>query len=203
MNLLLLGATGTAGSALTEKLLKDTDCMLTLFARHADRAGIRDSRATVVNGDAMDLDELRKVLPGHDVVFCAISGNQLPTVAQNLVAAMDELGMNRLIFMGAVGIYNEILPQIGGEYNVDNEPEQIPNREAVDVIEASDLNYTILRPGFLRSGDENDFVLTVKGEPARGYITTIPSVVKLAVRLIQDETLYARESVSVTQDMAQ
>lgn len=34
-NILLLGATGTAGSALTKKLLSDTDCRLTLFSRHA------------------------------------------------------------------------------------------------------------------------------------------------------------------------
>ena len=36
---------------------------------------------------------------------------------------------------------------------------------------------------------------------AKGYVTTIPSVIKLAVSLIHDETLYARESVSITKDM--
>lgn len=41
-------------------------------------------------------------------------------------------------------------------------------------MEASDLNYTVLRPGYLKEGEENDFVLSVKGEPAKGYITTIP-----------------------------
>lgn len=32
---LLLGATGTAGIAVAERLLSDTDCHVTLFARHA------------------------------------------------------------------------------------------------------------------------------------------------------------------------
>lgn len=33
--ILLLGATGTAGSAITKKLLSDTAYHITLFARHA------------------------------------------------------------------------------------------------------------------------------------------------------------------------
>ena len=111
--------------------------------------------------------------------------------------------MKRLIFMGAVGIYNEIPDEMDGEDNLDNEPAQLPNRQAVDIVEASDLNYTVLRPGYLKEGEENDFVLSVKGEPAKGYITTIPSLVKLAVQLISDENLYARESVSITRDATQ
>ena len=35
---------------------------------------------------------------------------------------MTEKGVKRLIFMGAVGIYNEIPDDIDGEDNLDNEP---------------------------------------------------------------------------------
>ena len=184
-------------SAITEKLLADTDCRLTLFARHANDAGMFDPRISVVNGDAADAEDLAKVLSGHDVVYCAISGDQLPVIAQNVVDQMAKLDMRRLIFMGAVGIYNEIPDEIDGQDNVNNNPSQIPNRQAVDIIEASDLNYTIVRPGYLRDGAADDFSLTVKGEPAQGYITTIPSVAKLAMRLIEDDGLYVRESVGI------
>ena len=201
-NILLLGATGTAGSALTKKLLSDTDCHLTLFARHAKDVYDNTDRVAVVNGDAENPEELKAVMPAQDVVYCAISGDALPKVAENIVAAMTESGVKRLIFMGAVGIYNEIPDEIDGEDNLDNEPAQIPNRKAVDVVEASDLNYTVLRPGYLGEGSEDDFVLTVKGEAARGYTTPIPALVKFAVRLIQDDRLYSRESVSITRDAA-
>lgn len=201
-HILLLGATGTAGSAMTEKIVSDTDYHVTLFARHAADKFSDSSRTTVVNGDAENIEDLKKAMQGQDVVYCAISGEALPQIAKNIVAAMDECGVNRLIFMGAVGIYNEIPDEIDGEDNLDNEPAQLPNRQAVDIVEASDLNYTVLRPGYLREGEENDFVLSVKGEPAKGYITTILSLVKLAVQLIADETLYARESVSITRDAA-
>lgn len=199
-NVLLLGATGTAGSALTKKLLTDTDCHLTLFARHAKDKYAETDRITVVNGDAENLNELKAIMPGQDVIYCAVSGDALSKVAENIVAAMMESSVNRLIFMGAVGIYNEIRDEIDGEDNLDNEPAQIPNCKAVDVVEASSLNYTVLRPGYLGEGDENDFVLTIKGEAAKGYTTPIPALVKFAVQLIMDDRLYSRESVSITHD---
>ena len=199
-NVLLLGATGTAGSALTKKLLADTDCHLTLFARHAGEVYADTDRITAVNGDAENSDELKSAMPGQDVVYCAISGDALPKIAENIVAAMTETGVKRLIFMGAVGIYNEIPDEIDGEDNPDNEPAQIPNRKAVDIVEASNLNYTILRPGYLGEGDEDDVVLTVKGEAAKGDTTPIPALMKFARRLILNDGLYSRESVSITHD---
>ena len=202
-HILLLGATGTAGSAVTQKLLSDTDHQLTLFARHAGEMYSDTPRMTVINGNAENIDDLKKAMRGQDIVYCAISGESLPKIADNIVTAMNQCEVKRLIFMGAVGIYNEIPDEIDGEDNLDNEPAQLPNRQAVDIVEASNLNYTILRPGYLEEGDENDFVVTVKGEAAKGYITTISSLVKIVVQLISDETLYVRKSVSMTRDAAQ
>lgn len=197
---LLLGATGTAGSALTKKLLSDTDDYLTLFARHATDRYTETVRTSVVNGDATNLAELKAAMAGQEVVYCAISGDALPEIAEKIVQAMEDTGVKRLIFMAAVGIYNEIPDDIDGNDNLDNEPKQIPNRKAADIIEASNLCYTVLRPGYLIDGDETDFVLTVRGEPAKGYTTPIPALVGFAQKLIQDENLYARESVSITHD---
>lgn len=201
-NVLLLGATGTAGSALTKNLLTNTDCHLTLFARHAGEMYIDTDRISVINGNAENLEELKSAMPGHDVVYCAISGNKLPQIAENIVSSMSEAGIKRLIFMGAVGIYNEIPDEIDGKDNLDNEPAQIPNRKAVDIVESSNLNYTVLRPGYLRDGNEDDFVLTIKGEAAKGYITPIPALVKFAAAIILDDNLYSRESISITRDVS-
>lgn len=63
-NVLLLGATGTAGSAITQKLLNDTDCHITLFARHAMDADISNKRVTAINGDATNEVDLRTALKG-------------------------------------------------------------------------------------------------------------------------------------------
>ena len=116
--ILLLGATGTAGSAISKKLLSDTAYHITLFARHAGGGHYsEDSRTTVINGDAENMEDLTKAVQGQDVVYCAISGDALPKIAGNIVAAMSESSVKRLIFMGAVGIYNEIPDEIDGEDN--------------------------------------------------------------------------------------
>lgn len=201
MNIAIIGATGTFGTALTKSLLQDTDYHLTLISRHAKHIYQNSDRVTAVNADAANAEQLKTALQGAEIVYCAVSGEQLPAVAENLVKIMPELHISRLLFMGAVGIYNEIPTEMDGEDNLDNEPEQIPNRRAADIVEASGLNYTVLRPGYLRNGSSDDYVLTVKGEPAKGYISTIASVVAFAEKLMEDETLYSRESVSITKDM--
>lgn len=197
---LLIGASGTLGKAVTEKLLQEAEMQLTLFARHASEV-YTESQATVIDGDAAEKETLKAAMAHQDIVVCMVSGEQLPEVAENMVSCMHALKKRRLIFMGAVGIYNEIPDAMDGEDNVDNNPDQVPNRKAVDIIEASDLEYTVLRPGYLQKGDENDCVLSFKGEAANGYITTIPSLVRLIQKLIEDDKLFIRESVSITKDM--
>lgn len=51
-------------------------------------------------GDALRVEDLNAVMPGQDVVYCAISGDALPKVAENIVAAMTQSGVKRLLFMG-------------------------------------------------------------------------------------------------------
>lgn len=199
---LILGATGTFGKALVEKLNGDENSRLTLASRHAAAVCHENGQCRAIDCDAMKAGDLRLAMKDCAAVYCAISGNDLPEIAGNIVSEMKHAGLRRLIFMGAVGIYNEIPADMDDEDNVKNNPEQRPNREAADIVEASGLDYTILRPGYLQDGNENDFTLTFKGEKAKGYISTIPSVVALAVRLINDDGLYVRQSVSITKDMS-
>ena len=200
--ILILGASGTFGKALVEKLNNVEECHLTLASRHASAFYHENKRCHIVDCDAMNADDLQQAMAGCHVVYCAISGDDLPIIAENMVSAMRKTGVRRLIFMGAVGIYDEIPADMDDEDNVKNNPDQIPNRQAADIVEDSGLDYTILRPGYLRDGDKNDYTLTFKGEQAKGYVSTIPSVVGLAVRLIHDDTLYVRQSVSITRNMS-
>lgn len=198
----ILGATGTFGKALVEKLSDDKSRHLTLVSRHATAHYTGNGYCRVIDCDAKDIEDLQQAIAGCDAVYCAISGDDLPLVASNLVATMKKENVRRLIFMGAVGIYNEIPADMDDEDNVRNNPAQIPNRDAVEIVENSGLDYTVLRPGYLQEGDRDDFVLTFKGEQAKGYVSTIPSVVELAERLLNDENLYLRQSVSITKAMS-
>ncbi len=203
MNILLLGATGLTGQALTEKILKEfPEAKLTLFARGADKLHIASDKAIIVKGNAENKADLRQVMAGQDIVYCAISGYSLPVITENIIEVMKENHVKRLLFTAAVGIYDDIPAVTGGDiHNVCHEPAQIPNRKGADLVEASGLDYTILRPGFLRQGDEKDFVMTKKGEMAKGYITTLQSVLKIAADIMKNPDLYRYESISITKNM--
>ncbi len=198
--ILVLGATGLFGKALVKKLLENEDYEIVAFSRHSKEIYTDNERLTAINGDATNAEDLIAPMNGVDVVCCAVSGELLPIVAKTLVKVMPLCKVSRLLFMGAVGIYNEIPTELDDEDNVRNNPEQIPNLKAVEIIENSDLNYTILRPGYLQDGAEDDYALTFKGEKAKGFESTISSVIKFAVQLIADDALYSRQSISITKN---
>ena len=197
MNIAILGATGKFGRPFTAKLLANPNYHLTLLSKSAGNSYEDNHRITAKNIDATNMKDLKKVLENQDLVFCAVSGVDQPVIARNLV----ELNPKRIIYMTVVGIYNELAEDNGAEYNVENESEQIPNRNAVAIIEESGLDYTILRCGYLIFGEEDDYVITKKGETPKGYVSTSKSVEKIALDIIENSELYSRESISITRDM--
>ncbi len=107
-NVLILDATGKLGGRLAAKLIKSGKYRLTLVSRHAASVFTDSKNIKSVDCDATSSDSLARILPGNDMVICAISGEELPMVAQWLTYAMKKTGVKHLVFMGAVGIYNEI-----------------------------------------------------------------------------------------------
>lgn len=198
MNIAIIGATGKFGRLFTAKLLTKPDYHLTLISRTVANKFEDNHRITAKSLDATSQKDLKKALEDVDIVYCAVSGTDQPVIARNLV----ELNVNRLIYMTVVGIYNELDEGNGAEFNVDNESEQIPNRNAASIIEDSNLDYTIFRCGYLVHGDEDDYAITEKGESPKGYVSTIASVEKIALEIIEDGKKYSRESISITKDMS-
>lgn len=67
------------------------------------------------------------------------------------------------------------------------------------VIEESDLDYTILSPGWFTHDDSIDYHITQKGEPFQGHDVSLNSLLDLIVKLALSPTLYARSSLGVSQ----
>ncbi|WP_405304794.1 NAD(P)H-binding protein [Methanobrevibacter sp.] len=198
MNIAIIGATGNFGIPFTAKLLSIPDYQLTLISKSAGNIYEDSHRITARSLDATNRKELKSLLENQDIVYCAVSGEDQSVIARNIV----ELNVKRLIYMTVVGIYNELPKDNGGEYNLENEKEQIPNRNAVDIIEESDLDYTILRSGYIIYENDDECVITKKGQEARGYVSTYKSIEKIALEIIENPELYSRESISVTRDMS-
>ncbi|NLR09967.1 NAD(P)H-binding protein [Lactobacillus sp. HBUAS51381] len=195
-NFLIIGATGSVGSVTRQYFLDHTDDQLTLMARNTRRLGQLSDRERAIGGSVTDTATLTAALKGQNVVFAALSGN-LAGMAKSLVAAMDETGVKRLLFIASMGIYNEIPASVGANGNLATNPMLQGYRNAADVVEASDLNYTVIRPGWFDNGNDTDYQVTKKGEPFGGHDVSRKSIADLVVRLAHDETLGARDSLGI------
>lgn len=193
-NVLIIGATGTIGRAVRQTLLNETADKLTLFARSASRLNVSD-RETIVAGDVTKDADLDKPMQNQDAVFVALSG-PLDQFAKKIVAAMDRNNVSRLLFITSMGIYNEIPASVGSNGNLSSNGVLRPYREAADVIEASDLNYTVIRPGWFTNGPV-DYEITRKGEPFGGHDVSISSIADFVKKAIADETYYSHDSVGL------
>jgi uncharacterized protein YbjT (DUF2867 family) len=192
--ILIIGATGSIGSKLRKTLLEKTNYKLTLFSTRANRLQVNPNREVAISGDVNNKNSLSRVIQNQDVVFAALSGN-LGTMAKNIVDVMQQSTTRRLIFISSMGIYNEIPRSIGGG-NLNENSMLRPYREAADVIEASNLDYTIIRPGWFDEGSDN-YEITKKGQPFKGHDVSRQAICNLVLKLIQQNGFGVRESLGI------
>jgi uncharacterized protein YbjT (DUF2867 family) len=189
-NVLILGANGGIARIAIDLFLNETDVQLTLYLRNSRRLRKIDSnRVRIIEGDVMDIDKLKEAMIGQDVVYANLAGNLEP-MAKNIVEAMNATGVKRLIWISSMGIYDEVP---GEKYGSILEP----YRKSAAIIEASDLDYTILRPGWFTNKDEIDYETTQKGEPFKGHEVSRKSVAALVVKLATSPELELRGSLGV------
>lgn len=191
--ILILGAHGQIARVATDLFFEAADVDLTLYLRRAERLRVllNRNRARVVEGDVLDRETLLSAMVGQDVVYANLSGN-LGEQARTIVETMKMMGIKRLIFVSSMGIYGEAAGHDFGSA-------LRPYREAADVIEDSDLDYTILRPAWLNNRDEVDYGTTQKGEPFENPdgVVSRKSVASLVVRLATTPGLHVRQSLGV------
>lgn len=189
--ILILGANGQLARNTTKFILANTDASLTLYLRRTSRLpNPNPARVSVVEGDVIDLDTLTRAMAGQDVVYANLSG-AMAQQARVIVDAMHASGLKRLIFISSMGIHGEVA---GERY----ESVLDPYRDSAALIEASDLDYTILRPGWFDHDDAINYQITQKGEPFIGRDVSLNSLSDLIARLALSPTLHVRASLGVS-----
>ncbi|MDB5886322.1 MAG: NAD-dependent dehydratase [Polaromonas sp.] len=191
---LILGANGQLARHTTKFFLERTDARLTLYLRRANRLQKpvlpnRD-RVNFIESDVLDRKTLMTAMPGQDVVYANLAGD-MAAQARAIVDAMQTTGLKRLIFISSMGIYGEVP---GEKYRSVLDP----YRDSAAVIEASDLDYTLLRPGWFTQERAIDYKLTQKGEPFQGHDVSLNSLSDLIVKLALSPTLHVRCSLGVS-----
>ena len=187
---LVLGANGQVARHTTPVLLK-AGAELTLFLRRASRLANPDpARVRIVEGDVLDAPTLRNAVQGQDVVYANLAGD-MARQAHAIVDAMRETGLKRLIFISSMGIYGEVP---GETYRSVLDP----YRDSAAIIEASGLDYTILRPGWFNRHAPARYRLTKKGEPFIGHDVTLNGLSALIAALAITPDLHVGESLGVS-----
>ena len=185
-NVIILGASGNIARHVIDILVKRDEINLTLFLRDGRRLRNKDvSRCRIIEGDVVNYSQLKEAVRGQAIVYANLSG-ELEAMARDIVKAMDENGAKKLIFISSIGIYDIPLRAVLKPY-----------RKAADVIEGSDLEYTILRPTWFTDVNEVDYETTRKGEPEKGSVISQRSLATLISRIIEFPDNYVRENLGV------
>lgn len=196
--ILIIGASGQISQEAIDLYLENTDFDLTLLARNkAKLPEYNSNRVTVIEGDATDKSSVSNALDNVNTVFVSSTGGSLGDQAKTVIEAMNDNGTKRLIFVTSLNTLHEV-PGKFGEWNDENiGPYLAPFREATEVIENSDLNYTIFRPAWLTNYDEIDYEVTQRDEPFKGTEISRKSVADLAVKISQDPQLHSKENIGL------
>jgi hypothetical protein len=173
MEIVIFGATGVVGSAITKEALAQ-GYKVTVLTRDAKRVKITNDNLTVVEGEVTDRATVRKVLGGQDAVIQSLGiggkGNGKPTTfvsdANKLIMEeMKRMNVRRLIAISVIGagdslyflpwIYRKMIPVMMKWFKaiIDDKDRMEP------MIGNSGLDWTIVR------------CTTVKNTPSKGHIT--------------------------------
>jgi uncharacterized protein YbjT (DUF2867 family) len=189
--ILILGANGQLARHTTAHLLAHTDAALTLYLRRASRLSNPDpKRVRIVEGDVLDREALVAAMDGQHVVYANLDG-AMAQQARVIVDGMRATGLKRLIFISSMGIYGEV-PGEAYRSVLD------PYRDSAAVVEASGLDYTVLRPGWFTHDEAVSYRLTQKGEPFHGHDVSLNSLADLITTLALQPSLHVRQSLGVS-----
>lgn len=200
---LVLGATGKIAGHAIDALLKNSDDHLLLFTRHPQNMNVvDDSRETVIKGDVLNIGSLEPAIEQADVVYANLRNPEIKQQAENIVNLMEKHVVKPLIWISSIGIYDEV-PGKFGDWNNEmlgggqKDSYLGTYRSAADVIEASTLDYTIIRPAWLTDKDEVDYETTEKGEDFKGTEVSRKSIGYLVAKIVDDPAPYAHKNLGV------
>jgi putative NADH-flavin reductase len=179
MNVTLFGATGKAGRRILQELLARGHKVTAIVrdpAKLPPQAGL-----TVLQGDLSDAARVADAVRGTEAVVSAYgpglsSPRNLVDATKTLVAGLKQAGVLRLLTVGGAGSL-EIKPGVqlvdSGYLPAEWKPIALAHREALEILKASDLDWTSLCPasyfepgqrrGVFRLGKDN-LIADEKGE---------------------------------------
>lgn len=105
---MIFGAAGHTGKYLTRKMQSVADIELSVFVRNPAKFGDMDmTGVNVMQGDALNAEDVCRAMGGQDVLLCSLEGDVL-AMAKNIAAALEKTSVKRIIWITGMGIHHEI-----------------------------------------------------------------------------------------------
>ncbi|MGB5834532.1 MAG: SDR family oxidoreductase [Thiohalocapsa sp.] len=158
MQIALFGATGGTGLQVLEQALARGDRIQALV-RDPAKLAARDG-LTLIEGDVLDQDAVNRCVEGSDAVICSLGshGSASPVEdrgTERILTAMKTQDVRRLIAVTSMGVGDSI-DQVAAFFRAIMKLTLKRVMEAKErqeqAIMASDLDWTIVRPGGLTDG---------------------------------------------------
>ena len=179
MNIVVYGATGNAGSRIVKELVARGH-KVTGVARKVD--SLKGQPGVIAKSDDLsNVDAIAAVINGADAVVTAYqppadNTDALIDVTKREIAAVKKAGVPRLLMVGGAGLL-EVAPGVtlikSGHLPAQWIPIATSHEKALDVLRASDINWTYLSPAaFFEPGERTgkfrlgakDLISNAKGE---------------------------------------
>ena len=156
MKVIVFGATGTVGKLAVSELLK-AGHDVTGFARHPEKLGLEDPNLSHHAGDAMNAADVSDAVEGHDAVLVVLGAGMSRKSrirsegTLNVIRAMQAHGPRRLVVQSTLGardswdtlnfwwkrvMFGALLSPVFRDHELQER-----------LVEASGLDWTIVRPG--------------------------------------------------------
>ena len=159
--IIIFGATGGTGKELVKQALESGN-RVTAFARTPQKMKVSHNNLKIVQGDVLNYLDVLNAVDNQDVIFCNLGmpASDKSTLradgTANIVKAMEEKGIKRLVCQTSLGFADskEVLPwhmkYIIVPFILKNAFKDHELQESV--IEKSNLDWTIVRPGNMTNG---------------------------------------------------
>ncbi|MGK7371573.1 MAG: NAD(P)-dependent oxidoreductase [Candidatus Halalkalibacterium sp. M3_1C_030] len=158
MDIALFGATGGTGKCILKQALPEGDSHIRALVRSPGKLQIENSKLDTLKGNVLNQEDVFKTIDGTDGVLCTLGNTAnnpsdlLTKATSHIISAMNRYNVNRLVVLTSMGL--------GSSRN------QIPwvaklltrtflsdlmadKRRQEQLIERSNLEWTIIRPGGL------------------------------------------------------
>lgn len=195
----IIGASSRIGMETIQLALETSDSHLNLFLRNKDKLSglnLPADRVSIFEGSATDAVALEPALAGADLVLVSLEG-PMEQFAQATLAAMTKTGVKRLVFVASLGIFNEVPGQFGAWIQANMTGYLAPYIKATALIEASDVDYTIFRPGELTNERGTAYETTGRDETFKGRYVTRQAVAAVALDIFKNPRLFSRDNIGI------